>query len=78
MSADRFFLLDPGEVRSGRVPLPPAFAVKAMTDDTEGRFSLLEVTVPATFPDTRTMSPTSASTSWRASSAWTSTTVCSA
>jgi mannose-6-phosphate isomerase-like protein (cupin superfamily) len=50
MSAGRFFLLEPGEVRSGRVPLPPAFAVKAMTDDTEGRFSLLEVTVARDIP----------------------------
>jgi quercetin dioxygenase-like cupin family protein len=30
--------------------LPPAFAVKAMTADTEGRFSLLEVTVAMDIP----------------------------
>ncbi|PXX63968.1 hypothetical protein DFR70_105150 [Nocardia tenerifensis] len=43
MSQDRFLLLEPEQVRPGRVPMPPAFAVKAMTSDTEGRFSLLEV-----------------------------------
>ncbi|KUL21376.1 hypothetical protein [Streptomyces regalis] len=45
MPADRFILLEPGAARPGRIPLPPAFAVKATTDDTEGRLSLLEVTV---------------------------------
>lgn len=50
MSDDRFILLQSGEVRPGRVPLPPAFAVKAMTDDTDGRFSLLEVTVARDVP----------------------------
>ena len=50
MSDDRFFLIQPGEVRPGRVPMPPAFAVKAMTDDTEGRFSLLEVTLARDIP----------------------------
>ncbi|HEY0813411.1 MAG TPA: cupin domain-containing protein [Pseudonocardia sp.] len=50
MSDDRFLLLEPGDVRPGRVPLPPAFAVKALTDDTEGRFSLLEVTVARDIP----------------------------
>ncbi|MFI9815433.1 cupin domain-containing protein [Saccharothrix variisporea] len=50
MSQDRFVLLGPGEVRPGRVTLPPAFAVKAMTGDTEGRFSLLEVTLAKDIP----------------------------
>lgn len=50
MSVDRFILLRPGEARPGRIPLPPAFAVKAMTDDTLGRFSLLEVTVARDIP----------------------------
>jgi quercetin dioxygenase-like cupin family protein len=50
MSEDRFILLEPGQARPGRVPLPPAFAVKAMTADTEGRFSLLEVTVAMDIP----------------------------
>jgi quercetin dioxygenase-like cupin family protein len=50
MSEDRFILLDSGQVRPGRVPMPPAFAVKAMTADTEGRFSLLEVTVARDIP----------------------------
>jgi mannose-6-phosphate isomerase-like protein (cupin superfamily) len=50
MTDDRFILLEPGAVRPGRVPLPPAFAVKAMTADTEGRFSLLETTVARAIP----------------------------
>jgi quercetin dioxygenase-like cupin family protein len=50
MPCDRFILLQPGEVRGGRLPLPPAFAVKAMTEDTDGRFSLLEVTVARDIP----------------------------
>jgi quercetin dioxygenase-like cupin family protein len=50
MSVDRFILLESGQVRPGRVPLPPAFAVKAMTADAEGRFSLLEVTVARDIP----------------------------
>ncbi|MGO4649530.1 cupin domain-containing protein [Nocardia sp. 2YAB30] len=51
MSDDRRFrLLARGEGRPGRVPLPPAFAVKAMTADTEGRFSLLEVTLARDIP----------------------------
>ncbi|MFJ7245424.1 cupin domain-containing protein [Kitasatospora sp. NPDC098652] len=50
MPEDRFILLEPGAARPGRIPLPPAFAVKAMTDDTEGRFSLLEVTVAKDIP----------------------------
>ncbi|MFD9907184.1 cupin domain-containing protein [Streptomyces sp. NPDC059063] len=43
-------VLDRGEARPGRVPVPPAFAVKARADDTEGRFSLLEVTVAQAIP----------------------------
>ncbi|MEU1962241.1 cupin domain-containing protein [Nocardia sp. NPDC019255] len=50
MSHNRFRLLTPGDARPGRVPLPPAFAVKATTADTEGRFSLLEVTLARDIP----------------------------
>jgi len=50
MPEDRFILLEPGAARPGRIPLPPAFAVKAMTGDTEGRFSLLEVTLGKDIP----------------------------
>ncbi|MFI6447658.1 cupin domain-containing protein [Kitasatospora sp. NPDC050543] len=50
MPGDRFILLDPGAARPGRIPMPPAFAVKATTEDTEGRFSLLEVTVAKDIP----------------------------
>lgn len=50
MSKDRFLLLEPGEARPGRVPLPPAFSVKAMTEDTETRFSLIEVTLAMDIP----------------------------
>lgn len=50
MSHDRFLFLAPGEVRPGRIPMPPAFAVKATTDDTEGRFSMLEVTLARDIP----------------------------
>ncbi|MFI6846522.1 cupin domain-containing protein [Kitasatospora sp. NBC_00085] len=50
MSEGRFILLGPGAARPGRVPLPPAFAVKASTADTEGRFSLLEVTLAKDIP----------------------------
>ncbi|KAA9153327.1 cupin domain-containing protein [Amycolatopsis acidicola] len=48
--ADRFLFLEPGQARPGRAPLPPAFAVKATTEDTEGRFSLLEVTLGQDIP----------------------------
>jgi quercetin dioxygenase-like cupin family protein len=47
---DRFILLRAGAARRGRLGLPPAFAVKAMTEDTDGRFSLLEVTVARDIP----------------------------
>jgi quercetin dioxygenase-like cupin family protein len=50
MSDDRFLMLAPGEVRPGRVPLPPAFAVKATTEDAEGRLSLLEVSLARDVP----------------------------
>jgi hypothetical protein len=50
MSEDRFVLLEPGAARPGRIPLPPAFAVKATTDDTEGRLSVLEVTLAQDIP----------------------------
>ncbi|MEU4575205.1 cupin domain-containing protein [Nonomuraea sp. NPDC023979] len=47
---DRCFVLKPGEARPGRVPVPPAFSVKARTADTGGLFSLLEVTVAQPVP----------------------------
>ncbi|MFE1872480.1 cupin domain-containing protein [Streptomyces sp. NPDC059496] len=50
MSHERFVLLDAGEARPGRIPLPPAFSVKAATGDTEGRFSLLEVVLAREIP----------------------------
>ncbi|MGZ9934179.1 cupin domain-containing protein [Streptomyces sp. NC-S4] len=50
MPHDRFLLLDAGEARPGRIPLPPAFSVKAATEDTEGRFSLLEVVLAREIP----------------------------
>ncbi|MER6949628.1 cupin domain-containing protein [Nonomuraea sp. NPDC000554] len=50
MSKERFILLSPGEVRPSRIPIPPAFAIKARTEDTEGRFSLLEVTLARDIP----------------------------
>jgi mannose-6-phosphate isomerase-like protein (cupin superfamily) len=50
MSHERFLLLEAGERRPGRVPMPPAFSVKASTDDTEGRLSILEVTVALPIP----------------------------
>lgn len=50
MSESRFVLLSAGEVRPSRVPLPDAFAVKATTDDTDGRLSLLEVTLARDIP----------------------------
>src|SRR5690242_20579359 len=39
---DRFILLEPGENRPTRVPLPPGFGVKAGTADTQGRLAFLE------------------------------------
>ncbi|UKY49976.1 cupin domain-containing protein [Streptomyces inhibens] len=42
MSKERFHVLQPGERRPGRIPLPPGFAVKARTTDTEGRLAILE------------------------------------
>ncbi|MFF4262062.1 cupin domain-containing protein [Streptomyces virginiae] len=50
MSDERFVLLDAGAARPGRIPLPPAFSVKAATADTEGRFSLLEVVLAREIP----------------------------
>ncbi|ACZ87852.1 cupin domain-containing protein [Streptosporangium roseum] len=50
MFKDRFILLDAGQARPGRIPIPPAFSVKARTTDTEGRFSLLEVVVAQEIP----------------------------
>lgn len=42
MSKERFLVLQPGERRPSRVPLPPGLAVKARTSDTEGRLAILE------------------------------------
>lgn len=50
MSAQRFIHLARGESRPTRVPLLPVYAVKAGTDDTEGRFSMLEVLVTHDVP----------------------------
>jgi len=47
---DRFYVLDKGSARPTRVPVPPAFSVKARTTDTDGLFSLLEVTVAQPVP----------------------------
>ncbi|WP_280228646.1 cupin domain-containing protein [Nocardia cyriacigeorgica] len=47
---DRFYLLGKGEARPGRIPIPPAFSVKARTEDTDGLFSALEVTVAQPIP----------------------------
>ncbi|AJT67335.1 hypothetical protein T261_5719 [Streptomyces lydicus] len=49
-SAERFFVLPAGERRPGRVPLPPGFAVKARTSDTEGRLSVLETQLDIDIP----------------------------
>jgi quercetin dioxygenase-like cupin family protein len=49
MAADGYVLAR-GEARPGRVPLPPAFSVKARATDTGGLFSLLEVTVAQPVP----------------------------
>ncbi|MBO0657435.1 cupin domain-containing protein [Streptomyces triculaminicus] len=50
MSHERFIKLLPGERRPGRVSLPPPFQLKARTEDTEGRLSLLEVTLARDIP----------------------------
>lgn len=50
MSADRIRVLEPGEVRPSRVPLPPVFALKATRQDTDGRFTLMEMTVVHDIP----------------------------
>jgi mannose-6-phosphate isomerase-like protein (cupin superfamily) len=42
MSTDRFVLLQPGQTRQTRVPLPPGFGVKVATADSEGRLAVLE------------------------------------
>lgn len=47
---DRFIFLGAGEARPGRIAVPPAFSVKARTADTDGLFSLLEVTVAQPVP----------------------------
>ncbi|WP_371618769.1 hypothetical protein [Streptomyces sp. NBC_00454] len=50
MSKDRFIKLLPGERRPGRIALPPPLQVKARGEDTEGRLSLLEVTLARDIP----------------------------
>jgi quercetin dioxygenase-like cupin family protein len=50
MPNERFISLPPGQCRPGRVPLPPSFQVKARSEDTEGRLSLLEVTLVHDIP----------------------------
>ncbi|MFC1403508.1 MULTISPECIES: cupin domain-containing protein [Streptacidiphilus] len=50
MPNERFIKLLPGERRAGRVVLPPPFQVKARTEDTQGRLSLLEVTLVRDIP----------------------------
>ncbi|MFE5331064.1 cupin domain-containing protein [Embleya sp. NPDC056575] len=50
MTDERFVKLHPGERRPGRVPLPPPFRVMARTEDTEGRLSVLEVTLVRDIP----------------------------
>ncbi|CCF62726.1 cupin domain-containing protein [Nocardia cyriacigeorgica] len=47
---DRFYLLGKGDARPGRIPIPPAFSVKARSEDTDGLFSALEVTVAQPIP----------------------------
>jgi hypothetical protein len=47
---DRFYLLDKGSARPTRLPLPPAFSVKARRTGTDGLFSLLEITVAQPVP----------------------------
>ena len=39
-----------GESRPTRIPLPPDYQIKAGTEDTEGRFSFLEVAVTHDIP----------------------------
>lgn len=50
MSTSRFIHVPRGESRPTRVPIQPVFALKAGTEDTEGRYSLLEVTVGHSVP----------------------------
>lgn len=47
---ERFINLAAGEHRPTRVPLPPLMQVKASAQDTEGRLSLLEVTLVRDIP----------------------------
>ncbi|MGW0884747.1 cupin domain-containing protein [Streptomyces sp. NPDC002671] len=42
MSIHRFFLLEPGESRPTRVPLPPGLGVKVGTADSDGRLAAME------------------------------------
>ncbi|MEU4222673.1 cupin domain-containing protein [Nonomuraea sp. NPDC026600] len=47
---ERFYLLQRGEVRPGRIKVPPAFAAKTRGVDTGGRLSLLEMVVAQDIP----------------------------
>ncbi|MEV4561203.1 cupin domain-containing protein [Kitasatospora sp. NPDC049285] len=50
-AADRpAHVLPPGAARPGRIPVPPAFAAKVRGTDTDGRLSLLEMTVAQPIP----------------------------
>ncbi|GAA4074489.1 hypothetical protein GCM10022214_34120 [Actinomadura miaoliensis] len=46
----RFYVLEKGEVRPGRLRVPPAFACKARGADTENRLSLMEMVVAQEIP----------------------------
>lgn len=48
--APEHYVLAAGQARPTRIPLPPAFSVKARTADTGGVFSLLEVTLAQPVP----------------------------
>lgn len=50
MSIHRFFLLEPGETRPTRVPLPPGFGIKVGTADSDGQLVALENHVDADIP----------------------------
>lgn len=47
---DRFYVLEHGQTRPGRIKVPPAFAAKARATDTGGTLSLLEMVVAQDIP----------------------------
>ncbi|MEU7745639.1 cupin domain-containing protein [Nonomuraea sp. NPDC049158] len=47
---DRFYVLQPGQARPGRIKVPPAFAAKARATDIGGALSLLEMVVAHDIP----------------------------